>query len=77
MELELKSQQNIDGFTQCICLDPATLLVELGPIEADHGRFFDICEKDQCLDKAFEICIERIVSFKTTPDVFNDMRETA
>lgn len=83
MELELKSQLQTDGFTSCRCNMPATLLVELGPIQNHHGRFFDICDKDECLEEAFTVAAERITSFRNMKtngryleDLY-DMRESA
>lgn len=82
MELELKSQQDTDGYMSCFCGKPAIILVELGEVHAKHGSFFDICNDDVCLDKAFEICAQRIMSFKNKhqlifPDEMVEYRESA
>ena len=79
MELELKSQKDTDGYISCYCGEPATLLVELGPIRNEHGSFFDICNKDECLDKAFEVCAQRILDFTNKHHLIfpEDMRQSA
>lgn len=74
MELELKSLKRIEGalFCYCSCGDQATLLAEIGQIQMPHGSFFDVCDLDDCLERAFYLAQRRIDNFKRDRKQINE-----
>lgn len=61
IEVELKIERTLAyPGSACICGNPATKTVMVGEIQNSYGTDYDLCPREECLERAMDSEIEEI-----------------